>query len=82
MRILTIFSILSERKIYHCVNNKLAGCMKIKDAIIIHVKFRGARKLTILRFFIIFNVQILSGFVNWNIQDLTLRRCNTIKTCR
>ena len=53
--------------------------MKIKGAIIIHVKFRGARKLMILRCFIILYVQILSGFENWDIQDLTLRRYDTIK---
>ena len=56
--------------------------MKIKGAIIIHVKFRGARKLMILRCFIILYVQILPGFENWDIQDLTLRRYDTIKTCR
>ena len=53
--------------------------MKIKGTIIIHVKFRGARKLMILRCFIILYVQILSGFENWDIQDLTLRRYDTIK---
>ena len=47
--------------------------MQIKDAIIIHVKFKGTRKLTILRCFIILYVQILSGFENWDIQDLILR---------
>ena len=55
--------------------------MKIKGAIITHVKFRGAGKLLILRCFITLYVQILSGFENWDIQDLTLRRCDTIKTC-
>ena len=53
--------------------------MKIKGAIIIHVKFRGARKLMILRCFIILYVQILSGFENWDIQDLTLREYDTTK---
>ena len=52
--------------------------MKIKGAIIIYVKFTGARKLTILWCFMILHVQILSGFENWDIQDLTLRRYNTI----
>ena len=47
--------------------------MKIKGTI------RGARKLMILRCFIISYVQILSGFENWDIQDLTLRRYDTIK---
>ena len=36
----------------------------------------------ILRCFIILYVQILSGFENWDIQDLTLRRYDKIKTCR
>ena len=53
--------------------------MKIKGAIKIHVKFSGARKLKILRYFRILHVQILSGFKNWDIQDLTLRRCDTLK---
>ena len=53
--------------------------MKIKGAIITHVKFRGARKLMILRCFIIY-VQILSGFENWDIQNLILRGYDTIKT--
>ena len=55
--------------------------MKIKGAIIIHVKFKDARKLMILRCFIILYVQILSGFENRDIQDLILRRYDTIKTC-
>ena len=55
--------------------------MKIKGAIVIHVKFRGTRKLMILRCFIILYVQILSSFENWNIQDLTLGRYDTIKAC-
>ena len=53
--------------------------MKIKGGMIIHVKFNGAQKLMILRCFIIY-VQILSGFENWDIQDLILRRYDTIKT--
>ena len=56
--------------------------MKIKGAIIIHVKLRGERKLMILRCFIMLYVQIFSGFENWNIQDLTLRRYDTIQTFR
>ena len=56
--------------------------MKIKGAIIIHVKFGGARKLMILRCFIILYVQILSGFENWDIQDLTLKGYDTMKTFR
>ena len=56
--------------------------MKINGAITIHVKFRGTRKLMILRFFIILYVQILSGFENWDIEDLTLGTYDTIKTCR
>ena len=55
--------------------------MKIKGAIIIHVKFKVAQKLIILRCFVILYVQILSGFENWDIQDLILRRYDTIKTC-
>ena len=82
MRILTIFFILSVREIYHCVNNKSFNYMKKKVATIIHVKFRGAPKLMILRCFTILYVQILSGFENWDIQDLTLRGYDTIKTCR
>ena len=54
--------------------------MKINGAITIHVKFRDARKLVILRCFIILYVQILSGFENWDIQDLTLRRYDTIRS--
>ena len=55
--------------------------MKMKGAIIIHVKSKGARKLMILRCFIILYVQILPGFENWDIQDLILRRYDTLKTC-
>ena len=55
--------------------------MKIKGALIIHVKFKGAQKLIILKCFIILHVQIFSGFENWGIQDLILRRYDTIKTC-
>ena len=39
-------------------------------------------KLKILRYFRILHVQILSGFKNWDIQDLTLRRCDTLKSYR
>ena len=55
--------------------------MKINDGIIIHVKFRGAGKLMILRCFVILSVHILSGFKNWDIQDLTLWGYDTAKTC-
>ena len=55
--------------------------MEIKDAIIIYVKFKGAQKSMILRCFIILYVQILSGFENWDIQGLILRKYDTIKTC-
>ena len=56
--------------------------MKIKRAIIINAKFRGAQKLMILWCFIKLDVQILSGFEKWDIKDLTLRRYDAIKTCR
>ena len=56
--------------------------MKINGAKIIHAKFRGARKFMILRYFKTLYVQILSGFKNWDIQDLTLRVYGTIKICR
>ena len=55
--------------------------MKIKGAIIIYVKLKEARKLMISRCFTILFVQILSGFQNWDILDLILRRYDTIKTC-
>ena len=55
---------------------KQISCVKIKGAIIIDVKFSGARKLKILRCFRKLHVQILPGFKNWDIQDLTLRRCD------
>ena len=55
---------------------------KIKGAIIIQTKFKGVRKLMILRCFIILYVQILSGFEICDIQNLTLRGYDTIKTCR
>ena len=61
---------------------KQISWVTIKGAIIIHAKFRGARILKILRCFRILHVQILSGFKNWDIQDLTLRRCDTLKSCR
>ena len=60
---------------------KQKRCVKIKGAIIIHVKFSGARKLKILRCFRTLHVQILPGFKNWDIQDLTLRKCDTLKSC-
>ena len=46
------------------------------------MKFSGAQKLKILRCFRILHVQILSGFKNWDIQDLILRRSDTSKSCR
>ena len=52
-----------------------------KKAAIVYVKYRDAQTLMILRGFVILYVQILSGFENWDIQDLTLRRHDTIKTC-
>ena len=61
---------------------KQISCVKIKVAIIIHAKFSGAPKLKILRCFKTLHVQILSGFKNWDIQDLTLRRCDTLKSCQ
>ena len=61
---------------------KQISCVKIKGAIIIHVKFSGARKLKISRCFRILDVQILSGFKNRYIQDLTLSRCAILKSCR
>ena len=73
--------------IFHFVNSrnsslrKQISCVKINRAIIIHVKFSGAQKLKILRCFRTLHVQILSGFKNWDIQDLTLRRCDTLKSC-
>ena len=54
--------------------------MKIKGAIMICVKLRGAQKLMILRCFTILYVQILSGFENWDIRDLRLRRYDTIRS--
>ena len=61
---------------------KQRSCVNIKGAIIIHVKFSGARKLRILRCCRTLHVQIFSGFKNWDIQDLTLRGCDTLKSCR
>ena len=61
---------------------KQISCGDIKGAMIIHVKFSVARKLKILSCFRRLHVQILSGFQNWDIQDLTLRRCETLKSCR
>ena len=55
--------------------------MKIKGAIIIFVKFKGVQILMIVRCFVTLHIQILPGFENWNIQDLTLRMHDTIKTC-
>ena len=71
-----IFHFVSARNSSLC---KQISWVKIKGAIIIHVKFSGARKLKILRCFRTLHVQILSGFKNWDIQDL--RRCDTMKSC-
>ena len=62
--------------------HKQLSCVKIKGTIIIHVKFSSAWKLKILRCFRTLHVQILSGFKNWDIQDLTLSRCDTLKGCQ
>ena len=62
--------------------HKQINCVKIKSAIIIHVKLSDARKLKILRCFRTLYVQIWSGFKNCDIQDITLRRCDTLKSCR
>ena len=59
---------------------KQISCVKIKGAIIIHVKFSGARKLKILSRFRTLHVQILSGFKNWDIEDLILRRSDKLKS--
>ena len=75
MHILTIFFVLLVREIYHYVRKQI-NCVKIKGAIIIHVKLSGAQKLKILRCFRILYVQILSDFINWDIQDLM---CDTLK---
>ena len=60
---------------------KQISCVRIKGAIIIHEKFSSAQKLKIWRFFRILHVQLLSGFKNWDMQDLTLSRCDTLKSC-
>ena len=75
MRILTIFFILLVREIYYCVRKEIS-CVKIKGAIIIHLK------LKILRSFRILCVQILPGFKIWDIQHLILRRFDTLKSWR
>ena len=71
-----IFHFLSAR---NSSLRKQISCVKIKGAIIIHVKFSGARNLKCFR---TLHIQILSGFKNWDIQDLTLRRCDTMKSCQ
>ena len=78
MRILTIFFILLVREIYRCVNRSVSWK---KGAIIVHVKFSREQKLRTLRYFRILHVQILPAFKNWDIPDLTLRRCDTLKSC-
>ena len=74
-----IFHFVSVR---NSLLHKQISCVKIKGAKIIHVKFSGARKSKVLRCFRTLHVQILSGFKNWDIQDLTLRRCDTLKKRR
>ena len=62
--------------IFHFVsarNSSLGKQISCVKTIIIHVEFSGARKLKILRCFRTLHVQILPGFKNWDIQDLTLR---------
>ena len=61
MRILMIFFILLVREIHHCVN---ISCIKIKDAIIIHVKFR-VKDLKTLRCFRILVVYIAAVWDNF-----------------
>ena len=74
-----IFHFASVRNSSLC---KQISCAKMKGAILIHVKFSGARKLKILRCFRTLRVPILSGLKNCDIQDLTLKRCDTFKSCR
>ena len=74
-----IFHFVSARNSSMC---QQISCVKIKGAIIMHVKFIDAQKLKILRCFRTLHVQIWSGFKNWDIQDITLRRCDTLKSCR
>ena len=62
-----MFHFISARNPSLC---KQISCVKIKEAIIIHVKFSGAQKLEILRCFRTLHVQILSAFKNWDNRDL------------
>ena len=78
MCVLETFFYVSAR---HLSLRKQLSCAKIKGAIIIRVKFTDARKLKILRYFRMLHVQILSSFKNWDIQGLTLRRYDAIKSC-
>ena len=71
-----IFHFVSARN--SSLGNQIS-CVKIKGAIIIHVEFSSPRKLKILRCFRTLHVQILSGFKNWDIQDLSLSRRDTLK---
>ena len=88
MTLKSITFVLSHKVIEHFyynnahLNDILISCVKIKGAIIIHVKFSSARKLKILRCFRTLLAQILAGFKNWDIQDLSLRKCDTLKSCR
>ena len=79
MRVLATFFYVSARNLSL---RKQTSCAKINGAIIIRVKFTGARKLKILRCFTMLHVQILSSFKNCDIQGLTLKRYDAIKSCR
>ena len=88
-KVIVHFYYNNEHDIFHFVSarssslRKQISCVKIKAAsIIIHVKFSGDRKLKILMCFRTLHIQILSRFKSWNIQHLTLRRCDTLKSCQ
>ena len=78
MRALAAFFYVSAR---HLSLRKQKSCAKIKGAIIIRVKFTGAKKLKILRCFRMLHVQILSSFQNCDIQGLTFRNYDATKSC-
>ena len=65
-----IFHFASARNSSLC---KQIRCFKIKGAIIIHVKFSGARKLKILKYFRTLLVQMLSAFKNWDTEKLSMK---------
>ena len=67
MHLNDILHFVSVSKFITAQTHKLTSCMKIKGTIIIHVKFKSAQKLTVLKCFIILYVQILSAFENWDI---------------